>query len=84
MSDDAPQYAATRLQQALAEDERTNELGIKVTIRPGHVFLRGDVATPERREWLTEVATELEPDLQIHNDVRVVDVDEPTEEETLQ
>jgi osmotically-inducible protein OsmY len=84
MSDDAPQYAATRLQQALAEDPRTTELGIKVTVRPGQVYLRGDVMTAERRDRLTEVVTELAPDLQVHNDVRVVEVDEPIERETLQ
>jgi osmotically-inducible protein OsmY len=80
---EAPQYSAARIQQAVAEDARTTELGIKVTVRPGHVFLRGEVMSPVRRERLTEVVAELAPDLQIHNEVRVADVPEPADEETL-
>jgi hypothetical protein len=83
MSDEAPQYEATRLQQALAEDPRTTELGIKVTVRPGHVFLRGQVMTPGRRDRLAEVVAEEAPELVIHNEVRVADVGEPDSEETL-
>jgi osmotically-inducible protein OsmY len=83
MTAEAPQYSATRLQQALAEDPRTTELGIKVTVRPGHVFLRGQVMTAARRDRLTEVVAEEAPDLQIHNEVRVAEVGEPEDEETL-
>ncbi|MFC7648461.1 hypothetical protein ACFQX6_54485 [Streptosporangium lutulentum] len=43
---EAPQYVAARVQRALAEDERTNELGILVDIRGGQLFLRGRVAAP--------------------------------------
>lgn len=81
---EAPQYSAARLQQALAEDPRTTELGIKVTVRPGNVFLRGDVMTRERRDRLAEVVHEIAPDLHIHNEVRVAEVGEPDDEETLQ
>jgi osmotically-inducible protein OsmY len=80
---EAPQYAATRLQQALAEDDRTAELGIKVVVRPGEVFLRGEVVTEERRARLAEVIAELEPRLRIHNEVRVTECGEPTGPETL-
>jgi osmotically-inducible protein OsmY len=83
MTDEAPQYEATRLQQALAEDPRTTELGIKVLVRPGHVFLRGDVMSPARRDLLTEVVAERAPGLTIHNEVRVAEVGEPAGEETL-
>jgi osmotically-inducible protein OsmY len=81
--DEAPQYAAARLHEALAEDPRTAELGIKVTVRPGEVFLRGEVLTEGRRDRLTEVIGELAPDLRIHNEVRVADCAEPTGRETL-
>lgn len=83
MTAEAPQYTATHLQQALAEDPRTAELGIKVTVRPGEVFLRGEVMTPQRCERLAEVIAELAPDLRIHNEVRVTDCEEPTGQETL-
>jgi osmotically-inducible protein OsmY len=81
---EAPQYSAARLQQAMAEDPRTTELGIKVTVRPGHVFLRGEVMSAVRRDRLAEVVAELAPDLQIHNEVRVSEVAEPLDEERLQ
>ena len=80
---EAPQYSATRLQQALAEDPRTAELGIKVTVRPGHVFLRGQVMSASRRDRLAEVVGEQAPGLAIHNEVRVAEVGEPEDEETL-
>jgi osmotically-inducible protein OsmY len=80
---EAPQYSATRLQQALAEDPRTTELGIKVTVRQGHVFLRGQVMSAGRRDKLAEVIGEQAPDLTIHNEVRVAEIGEPQDEETL-
>jgi osmotically-inducible protein OsmY len=83
MTEEAPQYAAAHLQQALAEDDRTTELGIRVTIRRDEVFLRGEVTTEERRDRLAEVVAELEPGLRIHNEVRVTDCAEPTGQETL-
>ena len=46
---EAPQYVAARVQRALAEDERTNELGIRVDVRGEQLFLRGQVAGDERR-----------------------------------
>lgn len=82
-SGDAPQYEAARLRQALAEDPRTAELGIGVTVRPGEVFLRGEVLTDERRERIGQVVAELAPDRTIHNDVQVSNCAEPDGEERL-
>jgi osmotically-inducible protein OsmY len=84
MSYEPPQYAAARLHEALAKDPRIAELGIRVTVRPGEVFLRGEVLTEERRDRIAAVVAELAPDLTIHNDVRVVDCAEPTGRERLQ
>ncbi len=83
MTEEAPQYAAAHLHDALANDPRTTELGIKVTVRPGEVFLRGEVLTEDRRDRIAEVVGELVPDLRIHNEIHVVDCGEPTGRETL-
>ncbi|MGN9838896.1 BON domain-containing protein [Nonomuraea sp. H19] len=80
---EAPQYVAARVQQALAEDARTNELGIRVDIRGDQLFLRGQVSGAAQRERLSQVAHEAAPDLRVHNEVKVVDVTEPGEDEHL-
>ncbi|MEU0568305.1 BON domain-containing protein [Nonomuraea sp. NPDC005983] len=80
---EAPQYVAARVQQALAEDERTCELGIRVDIRGDQLFLRGQVSGAEHRDRLGEVAHEVAPGLRLHNEIRIVDVTEPGEDEHL-
>ncbi|MFF5114673.1 BON domain-containing protein [Streptosporangium sp. NPDC000509] len=80
---EAPQYVAARVQRALAEDERTTELGIRVDIRGDQLYLRGQVVGSERRELIAEVAGEAAPELKVHNEIDVVDVREPVREERL-
>ncbi|GAA3834678.1 hypothetical protein GCM10022226_65200 [Sphaerisporangium flaviroseum] len=80
---DAPHYVAARVQRALAEDERTYELGIRVDIRGDQLFLRGQVECHERRVLVAAVAQETAPGLKVHNEVSVVEVRGPGEEETL-
>ncbi|WP_214409730.1 BON domain-containing protein [Sphaerisporangium fuscum] len=80
---DAPHYVAARVQRALVEDERTNEMGIRVDIRGDQLFLRGQVEAPERRRLVEAVAVENAPGLKVHNEVTVIEVREPGEEETL-
>ncbi|GAA5042990.1 osmotically-inducible protein OsmY [Thermocatellispora tengchongensis] len=83
MTDEAPQYVAARVQQALAEDERTHELGIRVDVRGDQLFLRGQVPAQERREIISTVASEAAPDLKVRNEINVVEVRDPGEEEAL-
>ncbi|MDP9849640.1 BON domain-containing protein [Streptosporangium lutulentum] len=80
---EAPQYVAARVQRALAEDERTNELGILVDIRGGQLFLRGRVAGAEHRALIANVAGEAAPGLTVRNEITVLDVRDPCEEEKL-
>ncbi|MEV6718087.1 BON domain-containing protein [Lentzea sp. NPDC051208] len=67
----------------MAEDPRTAELGVRVTVRGDHVMLSGDVACAERRTALEEVLHEAAPELKIFNDVRVTPAGEPEGEEDL-
>ncbi|GAB1822200.1 BON domain-containing protein [Herbidospora sp. RD11066] len=80
---DTPHYVAARVQQAIAEDGRTNELGIRVDVRGDQLFLRGQVTGEEQRDLLTDVAREAAPGLTVHNEVTCVEVRAPGEEEQL-
>ncbi len=80
---EAPQYVAGRIEQALAGDPRTNELGVHANVRGGVVYLRGEVATEQRRQLVTEVVRAAAPGLAIRNEVAVADIRPPGQEETL-
>ncbi|MBB4918497.1 BON domain-containing protein [Streptosporangium saharense] len=80
---EAPQYVAARVQRALAEDDRTNELGIRVDVRGGQLFLRGQVSGDERRLLIADVAHEAAPELTLRNEITVLDIRGPGEEERL-
>ena len=54
-----------------------------MTVRGDQVLLSGDVATEQRRAEVSEVVREIAPSMVIHNEVRVVDVAEPTRREEL-
>lgn len=76
-------YTVEHIRDALAQDDRVNELGVQVTMTAGGVFLTGDVATPERRDAITEVVRELVPDVEIHNQTTVAAYPEPPDMEVL-
>lgn len=78
-----PQYDVAELRRALAEDPRTAELGVQVRIRGDQLFLTGDVACPQRRAAIAEVAAEHSDGLALHNEIRVVRHDPPTGQEDL-
>ncbi|WP_084960179.1 BON domain-containing protein [Thermoactinospora rubra] len=80
---EAPQYVAARVQRALAEDSRTHELGIRVDVRGDQMFLRGQVSGEEHRQRLAAVAQEVAPNLKVHNEIKVVEVTRPGEDEHL-
>ncbi|GAA2687273.1 MULTISPECIES: BON domain-containing protein [Nonomuraea] len=80
---EAPQYVAARVQRALAEDDRTHELGIRVDVRGDQLFLRGQVTGEEHRRQMERVAQEAAPELHVHNELQVVQVREPGEDEHL-
>ena len=79
----AEQYLAADLRRAIAEDPRTAELGVRVTVRGNHVLLSGDVACEERRAALEEVLQDVAPELHVMNDVCVTPAGEPVGEEEL-
>jgi hypothetical protein len=56
---------ARRLEKALAEDPRTNELGIQVSVARGLVVLHGEVASDERRLAVLEVVWDQVPEADV-------------------
>lgn len=83
MPEEAPHYVAGRIERALAEDPRTNELGVHADVRGDLVYLRGQVATEQRRQAITAVARSAAPGLTIRNEVAVAEIRPPGQEETL-
>lgn len=69
-----PQYLVANLRRAFAEDPRTAELGVQVTIRGNVVVLCGEVASDRQRSDLEDIVREHVPALRIHNDIRVAHV----------
>jgi len=78
-----PQYRAAWLRHVLAEDPRTAEMGVRVTVRGDAVLLTGDVAGEQRRAEIEQLVHELVPDAAVLNDLRVTSVDEPHGKEEL-
>ena len=66
-----PEYVVGHVEAALAADPRVNELGVHVVIRSGRLYLNGTVLTEARRAAVAEVAAELAPEYEIHNEIVV-------------
>ncbi|MFG3615917.1 BON domain-containing protein [Nocardia sp. NPDC047654] len=79
-----PQYLVARLRRALAEDPRTAELGVQVTIRGDVVVLCGEVSSENCKQQMETVVHEQLPHARIHNDVHVNRPTAPVETETLE
>jgi osmotically-inducible protein OsmY len=67
-------YAIQRVREALATDARVAEMGVQVRLVAGKVFLTGQVPTDERRQAVGDVAAEVLPDYELHNDTVVTAV----------
>ncbi len=76
-------YAGERLRDALAADPRVSELGLQVHIVAEHLFVTGQVSTPERVEAVSEIAARVLPDHVLHNDLSVIDLAGPPAVENL-
>jgi osmotically-inducible protein OsmY len=64
-------YVVQHVREALAQDPRVGELELDVDVRAGRLFLTGSVLTEERRQAVGDVAREVCPELELHNQVRV-------------
>ncbi|TMD43699.1 MAG: BON domain-containing protein [Chloroflexi bacterium] len=78
-----PDYVPEHIRERLIHDPRVAEQDLKVEVQEGRVLLGGNVATPQIRDRITEVARELLPDYQIVNETTVVPSGEPDDEEPV-
>ncbi len=76
-------YVISHIQDALAHDPRTTEMGIDVTLSGDRAVLTGMVASKVQREAIGQVAGEVARDYHVVNDVTVVPCDEAGETEEL-
>lgn len=65
------EYLLARVQERLAQDQRTAELEVDVCFDDGAVVLSGTVATPERRAALVDVVADVLPGRPVHNRIEV-------------
>lgn len=77
------EYLVAHLQEMLAADPRTDELGIEVTVSGSLVVLTGTVATADRRQAAEDLAREALDQYQIRNELLVADLSEPVGTERL-
>jgi len=63
------QHARHKLEQAVANDLRTNELGITVEMIGDRIVLRGEVASRERRDAVLTVLHEKAPEIDVTDEL---------------
>jgi osmotically-inducible protein OsmY len=73
-----PAYLIGHIQDALAADDRSRELGVDVTLAgpDPRVVLTGTVSTEAQRQAIGEVVAELAPGYDVVNELAVVSTDE--------
>jgi hypothetical protein len=77
------EYTAQHAVEKLAQDPRTSELEVRVSIVGRKVFLHGAVTSDDRRDAITQVAGECLPDFEIHNEISLIDLRPAEETERL-
>ncbi len=77
------EYEVQRAVERLAQDPRSSELEVRVSVAGRKVFLHGTATSDEHRRAITDVASEALPDLEIHNEMALVDLRPAEEAEEL-
>lgn len=70
-------HTSQRVEQAVANDARTNELGVRIECIDRHVFVRGEVASEQRRAAVLTIVREQLPAAEIVDHLRVSDATQP-------
>jgi len=71
------EHTNQRVEQAIANDARTNELGVRIDCIDRRVLVRGEVASEERRAAVLEVVREQLPEAEIVDHLRLSDAAQP-------
>jgi osmotically-inducible protein OsmY len=76
-------YLPEALREKLIHDPRVAEQDLQVQVQEHRVMLGGNVASPQLKQRITEVAKELLPDYEVVNEITVVSAAEPDGEEPV-
>jgi len=71
------EHTNQRVEQAIANDARTNELGVRIDCIDQRVLVRGEVASEERRAAVLEVVREQLPEAEIVDHLHLSDATQP-------
>lgn len=71
------QHTNQRVEQAIANDARTNELGVRIECIDHRVLVRGEVASQERRDAVLTVVREQLPGAELVDHLRLSDATGP-------
>jgi len=77
------EYLPDAIREKLIHDPRVAEQDVRVQVEAHRVMLAGNVASPQLKQRLTEVAKELLPDYEVVNETTVVSAAEPDDEEPI-
>jgi osmotically-inducible protein OsmY len=83
MSDRRDEYLPEAIREKLIHDPRVAEQDLRVEVREHRVVLGGNVASPQLKQRITEVAQELLPDYEVVNETTIVSATEPDGEEPV-
>lgn len=83
MSEPRPDYLPETIREKLIHDPRVAEQDLRVEVQAHRVLLGGNVASPQLKQTITEVAKELLPDYEVVNETTVISAAEPESEEPV-
>ncbi len=83
MSEPRADYLPEAIREKLIHDPRVAEQDLRVEVQAHRVMLGGNVASPQLKEQITEVAKQLLPDYEVVNETTVVSASEPDSEEPV-
>lgn len=83
MSEPRADYLPEAIREKLIHDPRVAEQDLRVEVQAHRVMLGGNVASPQLKEKITEVAQEMLPGYEVVNETTVVSAAEPDSEEPV-
>jgi len=83
VSEPRADYLPEAIREKLIHDPRVAEQDLRVEVQAHRVVLGGNVASPQLKEKITEVAQELLPDYEVVNETTIVSGAEPDSEEPV-
>jgi predicted nucleotidyltransferase len=78
------EYVAGQVKEALAKDERTGMLDVKVCVEHKHILVKGECQSESQRSSVSDVINEIAPQHDFDNQLRIAILAPPETEEVIQ